>query len=161
VTWPRTMTAAQRRTTTALCDALIPADEKSPAASAVGVPGFIDEWISAPYPTQHHRELVLAGLAWIDAESQKRFEQDFAALDERRQHAICDDICFLPKAKPEFRDGAAFFALMRNLTAGGFYTTPEGWKDIGYIGNVPQARFAGPPPEVLAHLGLTEADVPY
>jgi hypothetical protein len=27
-------------------------------------------------------------------------------------------------------------------------------KDIGYTGNVPLPEFAGPPPEVLAKLGL-------
>jgi len=162
VTWPRTMTPGQLKTTTALCDVIIPADEKSPAASTVGVPGFIDEWISAPYPTQQNdRKVVLDGLTWIDTEAQKRFKKNLADLDEAQQHAICDDVCFLPKAKPEFKQAAAFFALMRNLTAGAFYTTPEGWNDIGYIGNVPRASFPGPPPEVLKHLGLTAEDVPY
>ena len=32
------LTAAEKKTVTALCDLIIPADEKSPAASAVGVP---------------------------------------------------------------------------------------------------------------------------
>ncbi|MSU04882.1 MAG: gluconate 2-dehydrogenase subunit 3 family protein, partial [Pedosphaera sp.] len=27
-------------------------------------------------------------------------------------------------------------------------------KDLGYIGNVPLAKFDGPPPEVLKHMGL-------
>jgi hypothetical protein len=27
-------------------------------------------------------------------------------------------------------------------------------KDIGYVGNVPTATFAGPTPEALKHLGL-------
>ena len=42
----------------------------------------------------------------------------------------------------------------RDLTAGGFYTTPAGMKDIGYIGNVPLDKFDGPPLEVLRKAGL-------
>src|SRR5690606_28945074 len=43
--WPLTLTGHGRATVTALCDLIIPADEHSPAASAVGVVDFIDEWI--------------------------------------------------------------------------------------------------------------------
>jgi hypothetical protein len=121
----------------------------------VGVPDFIDEWISAPYPTQvRDRTVVLDGLAWIDAEARQRFGSGFAELDAARQRAICDDICYLPEAGPSFRTAATFFNRYRDLTSGGFYTTPVGMKDIGYVGNVPTATFAGPTPEALKHLGL-------
>jgi hypothetical protein len=154
--WQLTFTNDQRRAVTALCDVVIPADEKSPSAGSVGVPDFIDEWISAPYPNQQaDRKEILEGLAWLDDESSKRFQIKFADLSDEQKHDICDDICFAPKAKPEFQTAANFFAKFRNLTAGGFYTTPQGWKDIQYIGNVPLAKFDGPPPEVLKHLNLT------
>ena len=153
--WPLTFTKEQRRTAAALCDVIIPADEKSPSASSVDVPDFIDEWISAPYPEQiADRKIIVEGLAWLDGESQKRFQQPFADLTTVQQQKICDDICHAPKAKSEFAKAAIFFAKFRNLTAGGFYTTPAGWKDIQYVGNVPLTQFEGPPPEVLAHLGL-------
>lgn len=153
--WPLTFTKAQRITAIALCDVIIPADEKSPSASAVGVPDFIDEWISSPYPAQQpDRAVILEGLEWIEAESQKRFGQSFANSIGRQQRAICDDICSEKTAAPEFKKAARFFARYRDLTAGGFYTTPEGMKDIGYIGNVPLATFDGPPPEVIKKLGL-------
>jgi hypothetical protein len=154
--WQLTFTNDQRRAVTALCDVIIPADEKSPSAGSVGVPDFIDEWISAPYPNQQaDRKEILEGLAWLDDESRKRFQIKFADLSDEQKHDICDDICFAPKAKSEFQTAANFFAKFRNLTAGGFYTTPQGWKDIQYIGNVPLAKFDGPPPEVLKHLNLT------
>lgn len=153
--WPLTFTDAQRRTATALCDVIVPADEASGSASSVGVPDFIDEWVSAPYPEQQHdRPVVLAGLAWIDAEAQKRFGADFAAATTMQQHAICDDICYEPEAKPEFKQAAAFFNRYRDLTTGGYYTTPVGMKAIGYIGNVPLPSFDGPPPELIEKLGL-------
>jgi hypothetical protein len=153
--WPLTFTAAQRRTAVLLCDIIIPADEKSPAASSLGVPDFIDEWISAPYPGHDKdRAVVVAGLAWLDAEAQRRFGRDFTDLVSVQTSAICDDICHVPDAKPGLKKAAQFFKKFRELTAGGFYSTKEGTKDIGYIGNVPLASFDGPPPEVLKKLGL-------
>lgn len=155
IPWNRVLTAAELRTIGVICDLIIPADEKSPAATAVGVPDFIDEWVSAPYPQQTaDRKQLREGLEWMDAEASKRFGKQFADLEEAQHHEICADICFLPKTKPEHMAGASFFALMRFLTAGGFYTTPEGWADLGYIGNKPMAEFKGPPPEVLRHIGL-------
>ena len=153
--WPLTFTEAQRRTVAVLCDVIIPADGRSPAASAVGIVDFLDEWISAPYPAQvEDREQVLPGLAWLEEESIKRFGRSFADLDDTQRTAICDDICHTAKAQPEFRPAARFFATFRDLTAGGFYTTPQGRQDLRYVGNMPLATFDGPPPEVLKQAGL-------
>ena len=153
--WPLTLTDAQRRTAAALCAVIIPAEGGTPSAADLRVHDFIDEWISAPYHgPAGDRQRILDGLAWIDAEAQKRFGRPFADLKETEQAAICDEICHEPKAKPEFKKAAAFFKRYRDLTAGGFYTTPEGMKDIGYVGNVPRLTFDGPPREVLVKLGL-------
>ena len=116
---------------------------------------FLDEWISAPYPDQQKdRQPLLDGLAWIEAEAQRRFGKSFADLDGSQTGALCDDLCHAPEAKPELAEAAKFFARYRDLTAGGFYTTPVGMKDLQYIGNMPLAEFTGPPREVLAKLGL-------
>ena len=153
--WPLTFSDAQRRTAMALCAAIIPADDRSPSAASLGVHDFIDEWISAPYPDQaKDRAPILDGLGWINDESRRRFTKDFADLDEKQTAAICDDLCHLPDAKPELVAAAKFFARFRDLTAGGFYTTPAGMQDLRYIGNMPLAEFKGPPPEVLRKLGL-------
>ena len=93
-------------------------------------------------------------LAWIDAEAQRRFGREFALLDASGQDAIGKDICYPPEAAAQLRDAASFFARFRDLTAGGFYTTPTGTKDLGYVGNLPLAKFTGPPPEVLQLVGL-------
>jgi hypothetical protein len=153
--WPLTLTAAQRRTAGALCNVILPGDDRSPGAESVGVVDFIDEWVSAPYPRQlKDRLIVLDGLAWMDAEASLRFGKSFAELDDPRQRAICDDICYEPKAEAKFARAARFFGLYRDLTVGGFYSTPTGHKDLGYIGNVPLSRFDGPPMELLQKLGL-------
>jgi hypothetical protein len=153
--WPLTLTAPQRRLAGTLADLIIPADERSPSATAVGVVEFIDEWVSAPYPNQQRdRPVVLDGLHWIDSESARRYGKAFADLEPGGQRSICDDICDESRAAPERRDAARFFALFRDLTAGGFYSSPAGRKDLGFVGNVPMASFEGPPPELLKKLDL-------
>jgi hypothetical protein len=153
--WPLTLGEAARLTTAVLCDLIIPADDHSPAASAVGVVEFIDEWISAPYPQQRSdRELVLTGLRWIDDEAKERFQKGFSTISDAQRSQIADDICSAANAKPAYASAAKFFARFRDLTAGGFYTTPVGMKDIGYVGNVPLAKFDGPPIEALKKAGL-------
>jgi hypothetical protein len=153
--WPLTFTPAQRASTAALCDTILPADEHGPAASTVGTHDFIDEWISAPYPAHAaDRKTILDGLAWLETEAQKRFKAGFVKLTAPQRAAICDDLCHLPDAKPEVRPGAQFFRRFRDLAAGGYYSTPAGMKDIGYTGNVALAKYEGPPPEVLRKLGI-------
>ena len=153
IPWDRVLTAGEKRTVTALADIMIPADEHGPVASAVGVPDFIDEWVSAPYEQQQKDlKVIREGLAWLDAEAQKRFGKGFADAAADQQTAILDDIV---KEGTEARKMArSFFTLFRDRAAGGYYSTPEGWKAIGYVGNVPLVEFPGPPPEVLKHLGL-------
>jgi hypothetical protein len=97
---------------------------------------------------------VLAGFGWLDAEAARRFGRGFVALDAGQQTGICDDICDAARAAAERRDAARFFAVYRDLTAAGFYSTPVGRKDLGYIGNVPLKRFDGPPVELLRKLNL-------
>lgn len=154
--WPLTMSEAQRGTATVLSRLILPADADGPGAVEVGVVDFIDEWISAPYPQQQRdRELILQGFAWLDEESMRRFGKgSFAVLQPEQQAAICDDICYLPKASEAHRQAATFFARYRDLTAGGFCTSPQGRTYLRYVGNTPMASFEGPPREVLERVGL-------
>src|SRR5579863_5735400 len=62
---------------------------------------------------------------------------------------MVDAIAWPKRSKPEMAQGVAFFSLMRNLTATGFYTSEIGVKDVGYIGNAPNV-YNGVPEEVLA-----------
>ncbi|MEP7002443.1 MAG: gluconate 2-dehydrogenase subunit 3 family protein [bacterium] len=157
--WRLTMSASQRRTAAVLCDVIIPAEGGTPSASALHVHDFLNEWISAPYPAhQRDRTVIIDGLAWMDAESVRRFGKPFHKIAMQQRHSICDDICYEPKANPEFKTAAAFFRRYRDLTAGGFYTTPAGMKDIGYVGNVALPAFNGPPKEVKALLGVGESN---
>jgi hypothetical protein len=153
--WPLTLNDAQQRTTRALCDLIVPADEQSPAASAVATHEFIDEWISAPYSDcKRDRETIVSGLDWLDQESHRRFGREFASAGAEQMSRLCDEIADVAKAAPDRAQAAAFFKRFRELTAIGYYTTPIGMKDLRYVGNEPLVTFPGPPPEVLKRLGL-------
>jgi hypothetical protein len=153
--WALTLSAAQRRLAAVLSDLIIPPDGHSPGASAVGVVDFIDEWVSAPYPLQQRdRPVVIEGFGWLDTEAARRAGRGFVELDAATQAAVCDSICDATRATAERREAARFFALYRDLTAAAFYSSPEGRKDLGYIGNVPLTSFEGAPPELLKKLNL-------
>jgi hypothetical protein len=153
IPWPRILTTAEKRIVTALADVILPADEFGPAASALGVPDFIDEWVSAPYEQQvKDRKIICDGLAWIDAEAARRFHKNFADCSGEQHKAILDDI--VTDGSDARKQGRAFFILFRDRAAGGYYTTREGWQAIGYTGNAPIAEFPGPPVEALKHAGL-------
>jgi Gluconate 2-dehydrogenase subunit 3 len=157
VPWERSLTPDEVESLAALCDLIIPADGRSPSASAVGAHDFIDEWVSAPYEgNRRDKVLVRGGLTWLDSQAGARFGEGsrFRALTPDQQREICDDISFLPDAEPGFEAAARFFDKVRDLTATAFWTTEEGMADLEYVGNTPLASWGPPPPEVLRHLGL-------
>ena len=152
--WPLTFDKDQRRLMIVLCDVIMPADKTSPSASSLGVHDFVDEWISSPYPAQKgDRKIILEGMALLDEKSVRRGKPNFVSLSAKDQLVICEDLARKAKASAS-RFPGSFFYRLRNLVAGGYYTTPAGMKDIGYIGNVPQAAWNGPPAEVLKKLKL-------
>ncbi len=145
-----------------LADIILPAHGDEPAATAVGVPAVIDEWVSAPYPMQQgHRQLVLAGLKWIDAESSRRFGVGFVSVDRDQQLQIVGDIASPQPAHPptnatsdaDLTQASQFFDGFRRLVAGAYYTSPEGAKALGYQGNVAIAGdYPGPTKAAMQHL---------
>ena len=163
VPWPLTLTADQRAVLRIAADLILPADSHSPSAGSLPVDAFIDEWVSAPYlQQQRDRVIILSGLAWLDAESSARFGHAFAQASDTERRAIFDSIAFRAKVQPGYERPAFFFARLRGLVLGGFYSLPEGMKDIGYIGNAPMTgAYPGPTPEALAHLhaALTKLDI--
>ncbi|MDH3732666.1 MAG: gluconate 2-dehydrogenase subunit 3 family protein [Gemmatimonadota bacterium] len=155
IDWELVLTEEELEKLAVLCDVIVPADEHSPSASAVGAHEFINEWVSAPYEG-NERDLtrVRGGLVWLDRESRSRFDSPFADLTDAQKTQICDDICYEPNASEELKSAARFFDRVRDLTSTAFWTTEEGMADLGFVGNVPMGAFEGPPREVLERLGL-------
>jgi hypothetical protein len=137
-----------------LADIIIPKDEVSGSASEAGVPAFID-FIVQDMPS--HQTPLRGGLRWLDTQCLHRFGKTFKDSDSKQQMEMIDEIAWPNKAKPEMKQGVAFFNLMRNLTVTGFYTSEIGVKDLGYKGNVPN-KWNGVPDEELKRLGLNYSE---
>jgi len=140
----------EMKTISILSDIIIPKDETSGSATDAGVPAFI-EFIVKDMP--RHQIPMRGGLKWLDIQCMKRFNADFASCSSTQQIEMVDEIAYPEKAKPEMQQGVAFFNLMRDLTACGFFTSEIGIKDLGYEGNKPN-QWDGVPQEVLDHYGL-------
>lgn len=147
-------TKDEMATITILGDIIIPKDAVSGSASDAKVPDFI-EFIVKDMP--EHQTPMRGGLRWLEVESLKRFEKSFVAITEKQRIEIVDDIAYPAKAKPTLKQGVAFFNLMRNLTATGFYTSEMGVKDIDYMGNKPN-QWNGVPDEVLKQYGIAYSE---
>jgi len=152
--WPLTLDKSQREILRIAADLMIPADDHSPSAGSLNIDAFIDEWISAPYPVmQADRELLISGLAWLDAESEHQSGKSFAQASDAERRKVFDLVAWKNKVQPGYARPAEFFVRLRTLMIGGFYSLPEGMKDIGYMGNAPSVgEWPGPTPEAMAHL---------
>ncbi|MGK9124188.1 gluconate 2-dehydrogenase subunit 3 family protein [Olivibacter sp. SA151] len=141
-------------TITVLADIIIPKDDFSESASKAGVPAFI-EFMVKDIPD--YKLPMRGGLKWLDVQCLKRFNKPFVECSERDQLTLIDEIAYPLKARPEMQQGVAFFSLMRNLTASGFFTSEIGVKDIGYVGNRP-GPWDGVPEDVWRQYGFTGND---
>ena len=152
-------TPHEMATITILGDIIIPKDEVSGSASDAKVPEFI-EFIVKDMPS--HQVPMRGGLRWLDMQCLKRYEKTFKDCASQQQIEMVDMIAYPEKAKKtkELTQGVAFFSLMRNLTATGFYTSEIGVKDIGYAGNKPN-QWNGVPGDVLKqyNVAYTEKEI--
>ncbi len=137
-----------------LCDIIIPRDEVSGSASDAKVPDFI-EFIVKDMPV--HQTPMRGGLRWLDLQCLQRYGNAFADCLPAQRMEMIDEIAWPGKAKPGMAQGVAFFTLMRNLTATGFYTSEIGVKDLGYMGNVPN-QWNGVPEDVLKQYKLAYSE---
>lgn len=143
VPWPLTFTDAEKAVATVLADVMLPADARSPAASTLGVPAFVDEWVSAPYTTQRaDRIVILQGLRWLDRAG---FAKMAPAMADRMTGTLrtSTDTALI-----------AFFARFRAICLVAYYSTDVGMADIGYVGNQASETFDGPPAAVLERIGV-------
>ena len=170
---PKFFTAHEWETVRVLVDLIIPRDERSGSATDAGVPEFMDFiMIDEPRLAEEspRQTAMRGGLAWIDAECQRRFDKTLVACTEVERTAVLDDISASLPLVPEPGDpgevdevptlpalshGRAFFSSFRDLTATGFWTTKMGMADLEYQGNRFVASWNGCPDEALRRLGVS------
>lgn len=148
---PKFFTPHEWRTVRVLADWVIPRDERSGSATDAGAPEFAD-YILSEYPDQQLR--IRGGLAWMDAESLRRFGTRFVETDGLGQRRILDEIAWPARASEAMKPGAAFFSRFRDLIAAGFWSSPIGIADLQYLGNTGMV-WDGCPAEALRKLGVS------
>lgn len=137
-------------TISVLADFIIPRDDKSGSATDAKVPDFI-EFIVKDIPA--HQLPMRGGLKWLDLQCLNQFNKPFKDASDQDQKFMLDLIAYPKKVKPGMEQGVAFFSLMRDLTASGFFTSEMGVKDLGYLGNTPN-KWEGVPADVLKQYNL-------
>jgi gluconate 2-dehydrogenase gamma chain len=143
---PKFFSAHQYATLSALCDAIIPADEHSAGAVQAGAPEFID------LITSENKEFQVSlggGLMWLDAQCADRYGNPYLSCDTDQQKKMLDLIAYRINAikEPVLSQGVEFFAFLRRLTTDAFYSSEIGIKDLQYIGNTfVEGDFPGCPP---------------
>jgi gluconate 2-dehydrogenase gamma chain len=137
-------------TITVLGDIIIPKDEHSGSASEAGVPAFI-EFIVKDKP--ENQVPMRGGLRWLDMQCLKRYNNAFVDCSKEQQIEMVEEMAYPGKAKPNMKQGVAFFDRMRELTATGFFTSKMGIEDLGYAGNRVN-KWEGVPLDVVKQYGL-------
>lgn len=99
------------------CDTLLPADDFSPAASALGVPARI---LADAEGNALFGRLIEVSIAWLDQAAGGAFD----AADASARDAIARTMSELPWEAPPRR----FFDLIRDLAMGYYYAQPAAWK---------------------------------
>jgi gluconate 2-dehydrogenase subunit 3-like protein len=120
-----------------IADLIIP-ETNTPGAVAAGVPAYIDLAVSRNTDQQ---SLVADGLRWLDTEAKKFAGGRFMDLTEQQQLSILEPLCEGADDKGLGRN-VQFFALIKNLTVDGYYTSRAGLIDeLGYRGNMARTSY--------------------
>lgn len=142
---PKFFSAADYKTLQSLCDTIIPADADSGGAVEAGAPEFID--LITSENTGYQAELG-PGIPWLNATCASRNGKTYLDCTAQQQTEILDRIAYRKNATddPSLATAVDFFALLRNMTADGFFTSKIGIKYLGYKGNTYLTEFPGCPP---------------
>lgn len=122
-----------------LTEIIIPSDA-TPGAKEAGVAEFIDFMVANDPEHQYPFRL---GLDWLNTYSEITIGKRFLELTPEQQLSILEPLGFKDKTRPGAEDGRKFFALMREFTVTGFYTSEIGYKEL----DNPALKFYSESPE--------------
>ncbi len=148
---PKFFTAHEYATVTVLVDLIIPRDERSGSATDAGVPQFMDFMMIDQPPRQI---AMRGGLALVDRLSEDRVGKRFVNATDAQRRQVLDEIAYTSNPDPGLSHAIAFFSSFRDLTAGGFWSTKMGVKDLQYVGNTFVSEWEGCPDTALRKLGV-------
>ena len=136
---PQFFTSSEYAAVERLADLIIPSDATAGAKEA-GVAEFIDFMVANTPDVQYS---FRTGLAWLNAWSEQTLGKRFVELTAEQQNALLEPLAFKDKARPGEEDGRTFFAMMRDYTVIGFYTSKIGYQEL----DNPALRFYSESPE--------------
>jgi len=139
---PKALTPHEYATLERLSGLILPADEHSPGAIEAGAAAFIDFLCAA---SDEMLAIYTGGIAWLDDTMRRRADgRDFLGATPAGQAALLDLIAWRRNASPELNPGIHFFSWARRMVADAYYTSPIGFKDLGYMGNSAMSTFSVP-----------------
>ena len=115
----------------AYVDVLIPSDETTPSASALGVD---KQLLIVAQGKRAYQRLLELGLDWLNTQSRTDFGGNFADIDEGKREAVVRQAAAaayntLPRV---------FFERTRADAFSFYYSHPESWRGIAYYRGPPQ-----------------------
>jgi gluconate 2-dehydrogenase gamma chain len=113
-----------------LTDIIIPSDD-TPGAREAGVSEFIDLMLSRDPNLQRD---FRAGLDWLNTHSKKTQGKTFLKLAPGQQTDLLETLTYKKKFRAGEERGREFFALLREYTVMGFYTSEIGLKELDFPG---------------------------
>lgn len=138
---PKYFKPHQFRTVRRLGDLIIPADDRSPAASEAGAAEFIDFLCSR---NADLAEIFDGGLMWLDDYTRWQYGADFLTAKPEQQQLAVLNLAYGAEASDQVAAGQPFFDWARRMVVDAYYASPAGVKDLGYAGNVAVSAFSVP-----------------
>ena len=158
------------RTLERLSELIVPADEGGPSGRDAGAPEFIDLLSSQ---NSELSGIFSGGILWLDNASEERHGSRFAEASEQDQTALLDALVeaerhetaddtnwdtreyrrfevFGVKSASDARRGVNFFVWARRMVVDAYYTSPQGIKDLGFVGNASHTEY-DVPQEAIDH----------
>jgi hypothetical protein len=151
---PQFFTAAEYAMVERLAEIIIPSDT-SPGAKEAGASEFIDFMVASNPEVQYPFRM---GLGWLNAHAEDLNGKRFTELTPEQQTSLLEPLGFKDKARPGEEPGREFFAMMREYTVTGFYTSEIGFKELDnpalkFYAESPECPHKGDP----EHLHLAQA----
>ena len=127
---PQFFSANEYRAVERLTEMILPSDGGAGAREA-GVSEFVDFMVWSDPSLQYKFRF---GLGWLDAHSERLYSKPFIELEPGQQNLILRRLAYKKEFRDGEEDGRVFFALMREYTVMGFYTSRVGLEELDYPG---------------------------
>jgi hypothetical protein len=132
---PKALNQHEFRTLDALSERIIPGAKQAGAAE------FIDTLAAG---SRRLAAIFTGGLAWIDSQMKRRFDDVFLDAKPEQQAELLDQIAYRRNASPDLNAGITFFDWARRLTVDAYFTSKVGIAALAFQGNTSMQEYQVP-----------------